>query len=168
MRKYRLHDIFDKLNGPFSPLKGLSILLVLFLMLFGLFSLHTDVGRGTDPYITGFIATVFVVICTAMVIGTKEWTWRGLGALAVFTGDAALYGYIAINGVTAITFLEKYNEASTDIIRSWLVLGGILLLTSMSSWWYNETVLKDRFHRIRTWIRREKHDHYDEIEGPLV
>ena len=151
----RIHKAFEWGREPFSRKTAFGIFVVLFSLLFGLFTLQTGTSRVSDPHILGFIATTFLILASIMIVGTKEWRWRSLGVLCVFLGDALLYGYTATNSlVAAIHFSERAGEIITDAVRALFIIGGVLLLTNSFVWWYTETELEERVLRAKQWTNK--------------
>ncbi len=126
-------DTIDTLWG-YSPFWVRWVRLAYFLIFIGAIWAVLIIRGSTpfqDKWILLFIGSIFALCSIVMILGTRYWTFRGLGLWGTVTADAMFYLSLAFPqwGITEPPSNDYFN-----IVRAFFVGGGILLLCGLLLW----------------------------------
>jgi hypothetical protein len=91
--------------------------------------------RGSSPFqdkwITLGIGSIFALCSFVMILGTRQWTIRGLGLWGAVTGEAMFYLSIAF---PQWGWAEPPSNDYFNVVRALFIVGGTLLLCGLLMW----------------------------------
>ena len=126
----KFFQLVDFLNGPFTRWQALSVLFVLFSLVYTFFH-FVNSSNQHDHEITLGIMFTFIIAIVGVLIWTKQWTWRTMAILMIFLADVGLYGYLAEGS----RLDDNHKIIALRALRSAFTVGcNVMILVLLSAW----------------------------------